>query len=210
MISLDQDDDLADKRTVLVDSHSELPPSSMHPMEQQRPVSLSQTPVIGQSSAHLQPYGASNPGSLPGSDQTAPHSSSHAGPVPKHGLRNLFVVLFVLALLAPVVALIVRWASNRNKDIEIPTTVVDLSKATPTPPPPVEKAKVRLKVTANKPITLRRDGTSLGNKTLFEEEIEKSDSKIRFTVTNSNCKPSEFDFVPSESKEISVKCGKRK
>ncbi|HMU40595.1 MAG TPA: serine/threonine-protein kinase [Pseudomonadota bacterium] len=215
MISLDQDDDLADKRTVLVDSHVDLAPAQA--IDPQRPVSMSQTPVIGQSHGQLQPYGRSSPGAFPGpqsqpnSDQTAPHSSSMGAPVqPKSGLRNVFIALFAIALLAPLIALAGRWWLNRGKDIEPTQPVVEPPKPKTVSDPPAPKPKVKLKVTSNKAITLKRDGSSLGTKTLFEEDIEKSDSKIHFSVTNAGCKPAEFDFVPTESRDIPIKCGKKK
>jgi hypothetical protein len=218
MISLDQDDDLADKRTVLVEPGGDMgPPGQM--MDPQRPMSMSQTPAIGQSSAMLSPYGRQGPTSAPGlsqsgeraPDQTAPHvSSSGAAAQQKSSRRNLFVILFVLALLAPIGALVFRWLASGDKDIDKQPPVVEKPKPKPVPEPPKEKPKFKLKVVANKPINLKRDGASMGTKAAFEEEIEKSDTKIHFSVATPGCKPIEFEFVPTEAKEVAIKCGKKK
>ena len=215
MISLDQDDDLADKRTVLVEPGGDMaPPGQM--MDPQRPMSLSQTPAIGQSQGMLQPYGRQ--GSAPGlsqsgeraPDQTAPHmSSSGSAPQPTGSRRNLFIILFVLALLAPIGALVFRWVASGDKDLDKQPPVVEKPKPKPVLELPKEKPKFKLKVVASKPINLKRDGVSIGNKPLFEEEIEKSDTKIHFSIATVGCKPAEFDFTPTESKEIAIKCGKK-
>ncbi|HNI60596.1 MAG TPA: hypothetical protein PKW11_11680, partial [Pseudomonadota bacterium] len=176
-----------------------------------------QTPAIGQSQPHLQPYGRPTPASIPpgmsqpGSDQTAPHmSSSGVQSEQKKSRRNLFIIAFVLALLAPIGALVYRWVASSNKDADNPQPVVEKPKPKPAPEPPKEKPKFKLKVTATKPVNLKRDGSSIGTKAVFEEEIEKSDSKIHFTVATPGCKPAEFDYVASENKEIAIKCGKKK
>ncbi len=217
MISLDQDDDLADKRTVLVDPGQDMGPPPAQMMEAQRAMSLSQTPAIGQSQPQLQPYG--RPGSVPPgmsqpgvpSDQTAPHvSSSGVASEPKKSRRNLFIIAFVLALLAPIGALVYRYVLSANKDADTPPPVVEKPKPKPTPEPPKEKPKFKLKVTANKPIVLKRDGSAIGTKASFEEEIEKSDTKSHFTIATPGCKPAEFDYTPSENKDITIKCGKKK
>ncbi|MBL9041061.1 MAG: serine/threonine protein kinase [Myxococcales bacterium] len=217
MISLDQDDDLADKRTVLVEPGGDMAPGQM--MDPQRPMSMSQTPAIGQSSPMLSPYGRPGPASAPGisqsgersPDQTAPHvSSSGVAPERKSSRRNLFIILFVLALLAPIGALVFRWVASGDKDADKPPPVAEKPKPKPVPEEPKEKPKFKLKVVANKPINLKRDGTSLGTKPVFDEEIEKSDSKIHFTIATPGCKPTEFDYTPTESKDIAIKCPKKK
>lgn len=216
MISLDQDDDLADKRTVLVDPGQDMaPPAQM--MEPQRPMSMSQTPAIGQSQNMLQPYG--RPGSsAPGlsqtgeraPDQTAPHmSSSGTAPQPAGSRRNLFIALFVVALLAPIGALVFRWLSSGDKDLDKQPPVVEKPKPKPAPEPPKEKPKFKLKVLASKPIGLKKDGSLVGTKQVFEEELEKSETKVHYSVTTLGCKPMEFEFVPTENKEVSIKCGKK-
>lgn len=219
MISLDQDDDLADKRTVLVDPGQDMGPPPAQMMEQQRAMSLSQTPAIGQSQPQLQPYGRPGPGSMPpgmsqpgvASDQTAPHaSSSGVASEPKKSRRALFILAFVLALLAPIGALVYRYVLTNNKDVDTPPPVVEKPKPKPTPEPPKEKPKFKLKVTANKPIVLKRDGSAIGNKASFEEEIEKSDTKSHFSIATPGCKPNEFDYTPVENKDITIKCGKKK
>ena len=74
MISLDQDDDLADKRTVLVEPGGDMAPGQM--MDPQRPMSMSQAPAIGQSSPMLSPYGRPGTASAPGISQSGSISSS--------------------------------------------------------------------------------------------------------------------------------------
>ena len=217
MISLDQDDDLADKRTVLVDPGQDMAPPPAQMMEPQRPMSMSQTPAIGQSQNMLQPYG--RPGSsAPGlsqsgeraPDQTAPHmSSSGTAAQPAGSRRNLFIVLFVVALLAPIGALVFRWLSSGDKELDKQQPVVEKPKPKPTPEPPKEKPKFKLKVLASKPIGLKKDGSLVGTKQVFEEELEKSETKIHYSVTTPGCKPVEFEFIPTENKEVSIKCGKK-
>ena len=116
----------------------------------------------------------------------------------------------MLALLAPIGALVFRWVASGDKDAYKPLPVVEKPKPKPVPEEPKEKPKFKLKVVANKPINLKRDGTSLGTKPAFDEEIEKSDSKIHFTITTPGCKPTEFDYTPTESKDIAIKCPKKK
>jgi serine/threonine protein kinase len=151
MISLDQDDDL-DKRTVVVDPGMQGPPELPAPMQAAQAM-MDMPTAIGQPGISIPPVAMQaypRPVSMPG-QMGMPMSGEHpeamasnplvpsqAMPQVKNRKLQMFIILAVLAVLAPLVALLLKGLLSRGDDHGDSQNVPELErsqKATPNPPP---------------------------------------------------------------------------
>ena len=158
MISLDQDDDL-DKRTVVVDPGMHPPgmPSGPPPGMLDMPTAIGQ-PGMSIPPVAMQPYPRATP--MPGlgehpADPTA-QSASASNKVPQKNRKlQMFIILAVLAVLAPLIALLLKNMLSHGDDHGDSQVVPEIERSskptTPSPPPTPTPARTVVTAPATTP-----------------------------------------------------------